>query len=99
MSDVLQLKAYSDIRRYVSPGAFASAMNFLAWHNRLKMTHMLDPWQALVIACAAESQAIDRLQYSALKRFLDSHREPKCDTLESCRTLAGELTGSLGVGD
>jgi hypothetical protein len=95
MASIKNLRTYAELREFVSPGAFTSAMNFLAWHNRLKMTHMLEPWKALVVAFASETRPPDPLQYPALKSFCTSSLTEVPATVEECRELGARLESFL----
>lgn len=90
-----ELKSYSDIRKFASPGAFSQAMSYISWHNRLTLTHMLLPWEALVVTLAYEQKSLDTLQYQGIKSFLDSTREVQPKSLEECQERAGRLLASL----
>ena len=90
-----KFKSYTDIRSLVSPDAYQNALAFTSWHNRLSMTPMLEIPQALVVALACEQHKLDGFLFSAVKTFLDEHRHAPMDTLESCRTLAAEMTAQL----
>ena len=91
MSSISNLRTYADLREYTSPAAFTSAMNFLAWHNRLKMTAMLEPWKALVVAIACESRPIDQLQYSAVKAYCTESLTTPPKSLEGYRDQGERL--------
>jgi len=95
MDDIRKLKSYADIRRHVSPAAFTDAMNYLAWHNRLKMTPMLPVWQALVVALFCEKKTIDHMLYRGIKSFLDENGQAPPEDLEGCRILGDKLAAYL----
>ena len=96
MRAISKITSYVDIREYVSPAAFTSAMNFLAWHNRLKMTHMLEPWKALVIAEVCEARPLDPLEYATVKTFC-SEKMPCCpQTIDQVHELSARLEAALG---
>jgi hypothetical protein len=96
MRPVSKITSYVDIRDYVSPAAFTSAMNFLAWHNRLQMTAMLEPWKALVIAQVCEARPLDPLEYTTVKVFCSEQLTQCPRTLELMRELSARLEDSLG---
>ena len=96
MTDLSQLTAYSDIRKFVSRDAFTATMRFLAWHNRLKMTHMLPKWQALAVAFVAEQKPLDTLWFNTIKTYLAEHTEPAATTTDDCRALATHLLEEMG---
>ncbi len=93
--EAVKFKTYSDIRPLVSTAAFQNALAFTSWHNRLSMTPMLEIPQALVVAFACEHHQLDSFLFSAVKTFLDAHRHASMDTIESCRTLASEMTSQF----
>ena len=95
MSSIRDIKSYADLRDYVSPAAFTTAMNYLAWHNRLKMTAMLEPWKALVVAMACENQPLDKLQYFAVKTFCEESLDQPPDSVEGYRELGARLERHL----
>ena len=97
MSDLPDLKTYYDIRRVADTKAFAAAMTFISWHNRLTMTPMLDVWEALVVTFAYEKRQIDPMLFSGVKSFLEQHRPSPPDSLESCRSLADDLLNFLST--
>ena len=99
MDDVQKLKSYADLKRHVSPEAFTGAMNYLAWHNRLKMTPMLPVWQALVVAFLCEKKPIDQMLYRGIKTFLDENNAAVPSDIESCRQLAENLAAHLSGTD
>ncbi len=92
------LKSYHDIRKLVSPGAFRCATNYMAWHNRLAMTEMLEVWEGLVVALACEQKPIDELQYSSTKSFLDQSRSDSPTTMLECQMRAELLARHLSTG-
>jgi len=96
MRPVSKITSYVDIREYVSPAAFTSAMNFLAWHNRLKMTAMLEPWKALVIAQACETRPLDPLEYSAVRDFCTEQLTACPRTIDHIREMSARLEACLG---
>jgi hypothetical protein len=85
------LAAYGDLRRFVSPEAFTQTMNFLAWHNRQKMTSMLEVWQVLVVAFVVEKYPIDNWLYPAIKSFFHQFKSDPPQTIDDCRSLADDL--------
>ena len=95
MSIQTELRTYSDLRKLVSPSSFTAAMGYLSWHNRLTMTAMLEPWQALVVALACDRKSIDGLLFGAVKAFLDEHQKADPQTVDDCRALAEQLIGRL----
>lgn len=95
MTDLRTIRAYVDIRGQISPEAFTQTMNFVAWHNRLKMTPALELWKALAIGIACEQRPIDSLQYSAVKRFLGREVTEVPERIEDCRGLAEQLLEHL----
>lgn len=99
MDDVQKLKSYADLKRHVSPAAFTGAMNYLAWHNRLKMTPMLPVRQALVVAFLCEKKPIDPMLYRGIKSFLDENNKEAPSDIESCRRLADDLAAQLSGTD
>ncbi|MBI5265656.1 MAG: hypothetical protein HY851_00335 [candidate division Zixibacteria bacterium] len=95
MTELSSLKNYSDIRRLVPFESFRTATTYISWHNRLSMTHMLETWEALVVAHAIERKPIDEFLFSAVKGFLDRTRDQPPASLEECRTRGDELIGFL----
>lgn len=95
MNRIGSVQAYADIRKLVTTEAFAAAMTFTSWHNRLQMTPTLDLWKALTVAFASERKPIDQLQFGAAKRFLDREVTSAPQSVEACRELAGELLACL----
>lgn len=95
MEDIGKLKSYADLRRHVSPPAFTAAMNYLAWHNRLKMTPMLPAPQALIVALMAELRQFDHMVYRGIKAFLDENVKAPPTSIDDCRRLAGEMAAFL----
>ena len=95
MDDIARLKSYADLKRHVSPSAFTAAMNFLAWHNRLKMTAMLPVPQALIVALMAEQRPLDPMVYQGIKGFLFENVKDPPESIDDCRRLAGELVAYL----
>lgn len=95
MEDIQKLKSYADLRKYVSPEAFTSAMNYLAWHNRLKMTAMLPVPQALVVALYCDQKPLDPLLYKSVKAFLDKSGKQTPEGLDDCRKEAGDMAAFL----
>ncbi|MCP4685871.1 MAG: hypothetical protein GY867_10560 [bacterium] len=95
MEDIQKLKSYADLRRLVAPDAFAAAMNYLAWHNRLKMTAMLPVRQALVIAFLADRKPIDQMLFPSVKTFLDENGKSLPASIDGCRLRADELARFL----
>jgi hypothetical protein len=95
MEDIQKLNSYADLRRLVSPEAFTATMNYLTWHNRLKMTAMLPVWQALVIGFLCDQRPIDNMLYSSIKAFLAGNKKLKPGRVDDCRKLAGELAAHL----
>jgi len=95
MENLKSVQSYADLRRHVSPEAFTAAMNYLAWHNRLKMTAMLPVRQALVVAFLCEKRQIDERLYRSIKAFLDEHGSPMPERIDDCRQLARELATYL----
>lgn len=96
MRPISKITSYVDIREYVSQAAFTSAMNFLAWHNRLKMTHMLEPWKALVIAQVCEARPLDPLEYTTVKTYCAEQLTTCPQTLDQIREMSALLETSLG---
>jgi len=96
MRPVSKITSYVDIREYVSPAAFTSAMNFLAWHNRLKMTAMLEPWKALVVAQACEARPLNPLEYNTVKAFCAEVPSACPQSIEHVRELSARLEAALG---
>ena len=95
MEDIQKLKSYADLRRLVSPDAFIATMDYLVWHNRLKMTAMLPVRQALVVAFLCEQRPIDKMLYSSIKAFLADREKLSLENVDDCRKLAGELATHL----
>ena len=91
MDDIGSLKTYSDLRRFVSQPAFTRTMNFLAWHNRQKMTPMMEPWQALTVAFFIEEAPLEPAWYPAVKLFFGQHQGRPPISIEECRQRADEL--------
>ncbi len=94
---ISELKSYSGIRKFTTPEAFRAAMTYISWHNRLVNTHMLEPWEALVVTYAYELKPIDTLLFGAVKSYLDRTREPAPESIEDCRTRANLLSIELSA--
>lgn len=95
MTDLNKLRSYSDLRKFVTPEAFSQAMNFIAWHNRLTMTPMLEPWEALVITLVHEERSLDGMFYNSVKTFLEETRENPVLNLEQARQRAALLIAKI----
>jgi hypothetical protein len=95
MTDLTNIRAYADIRKLLAPDAFTQTMNFVSWHNRLKMTASLDLWKALTVGLACETKLLDSLQFSAAKRYLDREVTTVPEQIDECRTIAAGLQDYL----
>lgn len=85
------LKSYNDLRRLFSPPIFRATMHFLAWHNRLSMTAMLEMDEAVTAACILEHELLDEFSYPRMKQYLDSIKLEERQTLSECRHAAGRF--------
>ncbi len=91
MTELADLRSYHDLGKVLSKPARSQAMAYLAWHNRLTMTPILHPWQALVVGKVAETHTIDTLFYSSIKTFFDSTYEAPVQTIADCDAIARKL--------
>lgn len=98
MTDLNKLRSYADIRKFADPEAFSRATNFIAWHNRLTMTPMLEPWEALVVTLMHEERPIDGLFYTGLKTLLEGVRTEPVLSLEQAKDRAKILLEQLTQG-
>jgi len=74
MDKLDSLKSYRDLRQLVPQETFTQTMNFLSWHNRQRMTPMMEVWQGLVVALAMEKGTINSSQYQAVKSFFQQYK-------------------------
>lgn len=95
MTDLNKLRSYADIRKLADPAAFSRAMNFIAWHNRLTFTPMLEPWEALVVTLMHEQREIDGMFYTSLKTMLEETRNEPILNFEQAKARADELLTRL----
>jgi hypothetical protein len=90
-----EIKSYASIRRHTTPEAFVAAMSFISWHNRLTFTHMLEPWQGLLVAMACEKQPIEGMQFQAIKGWLEQRTDPPPENEIECRAVSADLLAHL----
>ena len=95
MADLSTFQSYADLRRALSPDAYVSTMNYLVWHNRLKMTAMLPVWQALAIGFLCDQRPVDRTLYRSIKAFLYENGTEAPESIDGCRRLADDLAAYL----
>lgn len=88
---VSELKHYNDLRKFVSPPAFTSALSYISWHNRLTMTDMLEVWEALVVAYTFAEKPIEPFLYPRVKEFLAQTRGRMPLETDDCKIRATEL--------
>jgi hypothetical protein len=98
MHDLSDLRSYADIRKYAPVAVFGQAMSFIAWHNRLAMTPMLEPWEALVITLTYEQRPIDGMFYTAVKAFLEETRADVVVNLDQAKARAQQLMARIYSG-
>ena len=98
MHDLSNLRSYADIRKFAPATVFGQAMSFISWHNRLTMTPMLEPWEALVITLAHEQRAIDGMLYTSVKAFLEETRTDVVVNLDQAKARAQKLVARLSSG-
>jgi hypothetical protein len=99
MTGIGELHSYAELRPLIPPAAFKQTMNFLAWHNRQKMTPMLEVWQALIVGLAFESadRQIDSTLYPVISKFLRQSAILTPLSLESARQSAQKLASELST--
>ena len=90
-----KITSYADIRNLVQPEAFTLTMQFLAWHNRLKMTPMMEVWRALAVAYACEQHPLDQLTYRGVKNFFDRYEVSAPACIADCKTIGNRLADFL----
>lgn len=95
MTDLNKLRSYADIRKFADPAAFSRAMNFIAWHNRLTFTPMLEPTEALVVTLMYEQKELDGMFFTALKTMLEEVRSEPILNLEQAKARADKLLTRL----
>lgn len=95
MSSLAEIQSYADIRRLVSPAAFVSCMEFVAWHNQQRKTAPLAIWQAVVVAYACDARTIDRMLYGSIHQFLHERDQVEPVALDACRAATAALLGFL----
>ncbi len=95
MTDLNKLRSYADIRKFADPSAFSRAMSFIAWHNRLTFTPMLEPTEALVVTLMFEQKELDGMFFTALKTMLEEVRSEPILNFEQAKARAGELLTRL----
>ena len=71
------------------------AMSFIAWHNRLTFTPMLEPTEALVVTLMYEQKELDGMFFTALKTMLEEVRSEPILNLEQAKARAEELLTRL----
>jgi hypothetical protein len=91
MKPVVNLRTYGDIRSFVNPKAFQSAMSYISWHNRLTMTPMLEVWEALIVSLAFEQKPIEPFLFGAVKNFLDTQIPLPPGSVDDCQKLSVKL--------
>ncbi|MEK7774254.1 MAG: hypothetical protein AAB305_00005 [Candidatus Zixiibacteriota bacterium] len=91
MTELNDLKTYHDLKEIFDREVFTRAMTYVAWHNRLPMTHLLELWQAAMVGFLCRRREILDEQYHDIKDFLlhEGHRTPQ--TLADCESLAIQL--------
>jgi len=87
--------SYADLRKLVERAAYAQALDYLSWHNRLPMTEMLTVWQALVVAFAAENKTLDPFFFTSIQNYFKDLGSDNPRTIDECRELADRLVDSL----
>jgi len=85
------LKSYRDLRQLVPQETFTQTMNFLSWHNRQRMTPMMEVWQGLVVALAMEKGVINSSQYQAVKSFFQQYNGAPPKTVDGGWSVAEDL--------
>ncbi|MCM2272271.1 MAG: hypothetical protein NDJ18_06950 [candidate division Zixibacteria bacterium] len=95
MHDLSDLRSYADIRKYVPSPVFGQAMGFISWHNRLTMTPMLEPWEALVVSLAYQQKPLDGMVFTAVKAFLEETRQETVVNLEQANGRARQLIARI----
>ena len=85
------LKSYRDLRQLVPQETFTQTMNFLSWHNRQRMTPMMEVWQGLVVALAMEKGTINNSQYQAVKSFFQQYNGESPKTVDDGWSVAEDL--------
>lgn len=96
MPSLDKMTSYADIRNVVTPEAFTMTMQFLAWHNRLKMTDMMEVWRALIVAFACEQQPLDQLSYRGVKSYFEEHRIERPASIADAKATGHRLAAYLG---
>ena len=91
MDKLDSLKSYRDLRQLVPQETFTQTMNFLSWHNRQRMTPMMEVWQGLVVALAMEKGAINSSQYQAVKSFFQQYKGESPKTVDDGWFVAEDL--------
>jgi hypothetical protein len=91
MTNFSDLTTYHDLKKIVDRESFTRAMIYVSWHNRLPMTHLLELWQAVVIAMLLRKQEVSAERYHDIKDYLlfDGHKTPQ--TIEDCEAMALQL--------
>lgn len=79
----------------MSREVFNSAMQYIAWHNRLQMTPIVTLPQAVCVAFALEETSLDALQYTAVKSFIARFIDAPPRSLQDCREAGRKLTSYL----
>lgn len=95
MHDLSDLRSYADIRKYVPSAIFGQAMSFISWHNRLTITPMLEPWEALVVTLAYQQKPLDGMLFTAVKAFLEETRKETVVNLDQANGRARQLVTRL----
>jgi hypothetical protein len=98
MTELSDLTTYHDLKKIVDRATFTRAMTYVAWHNRLAMTPLLELWQATVITLLFQKQEVSADRYHDVKDFLlfEGRQPPK--TMGDCSALAIQL-GKILVAD
>lgn len=91
MAELNDLRTYHDIKSALNTDIFTRTMTYVAWHNRLPMTHLLEIWQALVVGFALQRREIPFERFLDVKDYLlfDGHHIP--ENLAECRKMAEQL--------
>jgi hypothetical protein len=97
MTSIGKLTSYADIRDLVQPDAFTLTMQFLAWHNRRKMTPMMEVWRALAVAYACEERPLEQILYQGVKNFFDENQVEQPARVSDCKAIGLRLAEYLGT--
>jgi len=91
MTELKALITYHDLKKIFDREVFTRTMTYVAWHNRLPMTHLLELWQAVVVGFLCRRQNIPEERYHDIKDSLlyEGHRTPQ--SLADCEAMAAQL--------